>query len=204
MLCLNLLHLCTYFDKSFFSRVLQRIFLHLLKDWMKRAHHGFEESDPPPEPSIDFSIDGVLEEHVVNFHISSLPNPVDAANSLFDAHRIPWQVKVDYDATELEVLAFAASLRTNHYGCILLESFHGIISCDSFPSGPVPDLPSLSRIADNLALVSVGQCFSEVLKSVVVLRENDDFVYAFPEQSFQDIVESCQLRVRGERAETSE
>ena len=81
---------------------------------MKGPHHSFEKPDPLPQPGVDFSIYGILEEHVVDFYIFSLSNPVNTSDSLFDAHRIPWKVKVDYDVAKLEVLAFAACFCANH------------------------------------------------------------------------------------------
>ena len=45
-----------------------------------------------------------------------LPQPVHAADALFDAHRVPRQVVVNHDPAELEVAALAAGLGAHEHG----------------------------------------------------------------------------------------
>lgn len=63
----------------------------------------------------------VYEVH--NHYIEFLPVAVAPSNTLFDAQRVPGQVVVDAERTELEVYAFGPSLGGNHDLTALHEMF---------------------------------------------------------------------------------
>ena len=80
-----------------------------------------------------------LQDEVDCPHNMWLPDSVHSANSLLDAHRIPWHIEVDDDMAELEVQPFAASIGRNQDTRIAGErllslcasvKIHAAIECD--------------------------------------------------------------------------
>src|ERR1043165_7724161 len=60
---------------------------------------------------LNFVLNRPLTEEVVDLNYLVLTIPIDTTHALLDTHRIPRQIVIDTDVTELEVNAFATSLR---------------------------------------------------------------------------------------------
>ncbi|MNR48408.1 hypothetical protein D3C85_1676460 [compost metagenome] len=55
--------------------------------------------------------DRIFQYEVDGAHHMVLTDTVDAANTLFNPHRVPRQIEVDDDVAELQVQTFAAGIR---------------------------------------------------------------------------------------------
>ena len=109
----------------------------------------------------------------------SLPEPVDAANALLDAHGVPRHVVIDDGAAELEVEAFGGGVRAKKDVRIALSEnpFH-FIPWDGPPcSRPVASLSAPSgKTHDPLA--GRGDMVTQEIERIGELREHHDLLVA--------------------------
>ena len=69
--------------------------------------------------------DAAGQAEIEDVDIARLTDAVDAADALFDRHRIPGQIVVDDGAAELEVAAFAANFGRQQDRGVVLERVDG-------------------------------------------------------------------------------
>ena len=80
------------------------------EDRVEAADRVDEDSDAVLQHLEYALLDRSLDRQVDDRDGMALPDPVDAADALLDAHRVPRQVVVDHRVAELEVAALAAGL----------------------------------------------------------------------------------------------
>src|ERR1019366_704495 len=75
------------------------------------ADKVLEQATAAAERAIDFLINAILEEEIVDFDLLlPLANAVNAADALLDLARVPGQVIIDKGAGRLEVQTFAGGV----------------------------------------------------------------------------------------------
>ena len=86
------------------------LLLELAEDRADLAHDELEHVDLLVEDAQYRVLDRAGGDQVEDEHLARLADPVDAADALFDRHRIPRDVEVDQRVAELQVAPLAARL----------------------------------------------------------------------------------------------
>ncbi len=82
---------------------------------------------------------GAVKDKVDGAYNVTLTDAIHASDALFESHRVPGDVVVDHDMTELKIQAFAACICRNQNARILCERFlntltvihvHGAVQTD--------------------------------------------------------------------------
>ncbi|MNN51041.1 hypothetical protein D3C81_1656560 [compost metagenome] len=111
-------------------------------------------------------LDRSFGRQIVNFYVIFLSKTMDPSNSLLNAHRVPWKIKVNHMMTELQVNAFSACFCSDHdLGSAAEQIHHPIL----FP-------PVHATTIGNSDHTSVFQVFQQVFLSSSIFGENNDFI----------------------------
>ena len=118
-----------------------------------------------------------------------LPQAVDAADALLDAHRIPGHIVVDQGAAELEVQALGRRIRTNHdLGEAIAKALLGGFPGDDLPvAGRGPDFTAAAGEADDAGAEGRGDPLAQKVHGVGVLGEDHRLAIALTAQLGQDL-----------------
>ena len=90
-----------------------------------RAEHAFEQLKLLGQQFIDAFVGFILSVQEIHHHyVMLLSVAMTAADALLDALRVPGQIVVDYEGTELQVNAFRSGFGGNHDAALFAEVIH--------------------------------------------------------------------------------
>jgi hypothetical protein len=97
-------------------------------------------------------------------HRPALSDAIDAADSLLESHRVPWQLEVDDDTTRaLQVQAFTRSVRGEQHGRAAIEKRRergpSCIACEAAVENGAVDVEQPAQVEERVAILGEDNCW---------------------------------------------